>query len=366
MNILGPTRFHRLNEAGGLVYLFAGFFLMLCLISFHPQDPSWNLVSGAKHAQNLTGLAGSYIADLCFQLLGLSAFSLPVLLWLLAWKWIRSSPIQAAGVKVFGAVVFFLSISTALSIRPIIRPWNGAFSAGGVIGILIADSLLATLNVIGTVLFTSICLILSLYLISRFSMATIAHWLAGPLRFLGRIYERWEKWREQRIAVARERAEQRTELRAQQKAEKQAAKAAAAAAAAQSGATPPLSEPQAASEIPVVDRFDSQASSAALVEEPPVEHEIPIHELEYQPLPSSSSRPPWEEPAPQPAPEPVSLRKPKRIAPELVEHPAYRLPSTELLNEVPARNPFDSGPRARNTSNEIPVIPNRMKSTETT
>ena len=70
MKILGPTRFHRLNEAGGLVYLFTGFFLILCLISYHPQDPSWNSVTGATHALNLTGLAGSYIADLCFQLLG--------------------------------------------------------------------------------------------------------------------------------------------------------------------------------------------------------------------------------------------------------------------------------------------------------
>ena len=146
MKILGPTRFHRLNEAGGLVYLFTGFFLILCLISYHPQDPSWNSVTGAAHAHNLTGLAGSYTADLCFQLLGLSAFSLPILLWLLAWKWIRSDAIQAAAVKVFGAVVLFLSISTALSIRPFWRPWNGAFSAGGVVGILIADSLLSSLE----------------------------------------------------------------------------------------------------------------------------------------------------------------------------------------------------------------------------
>ena len=174
MKILGPTRFHRLNEAGGLVYLFTGFFLILCLISYHPQDPSWNSVNGAARAHNLIGLAGSYTADFCFQLLGLSAFSLPFLLWLLAWKWIRSEPIQAATVKVFGATVLFLSISTALSIRPFWQPWNGAFSAGGVVGILIADSLVSSLNVMGTALFTGICLILSLYLISRFSMAIVA------------------------------------------------------------------------------------------------------------------------------------------------------------------------------------------------
>jgi S-DNA-T family DNA segregation ATPase FtsK/SpoIIIE len=320
MKILGPTRFHRLNEAGGLVYLFTGLFLILCLISYHPQDPSWNSVTGATRAHNLTGLAGSYIADFCFQLLGLSAFSLPLLLWLLAWKWIRSAAIQAATVKVFGAVVLFLSISTALSIRPFWRPWNGAFSAGGVVGILIADSLLSSLNVMGTVLFTGICLILSLYLISRFSMAVVARWLAGPLsflvRFYGWLYARFAAWREhheQSKALARERAERR------------------AARATNAPAPTP-------SEAPVLDDVEPEPVYAAA---PPVQHEIPIHELEYQPPPPSSSRPPWEEPIrePEPAPAPVRKRKP---APEMTEHPAYLLPSTALLNEVPARNPFDS------------------------
>lgn len=79
------------------------------------------------------------------------------------------------------------------------------------------------------------------------------------------------------------------------------------------------------------------------MEEPPVHHDIPIHELEYQP-PPSSSRPPWEESVPEPAPEPepAPVRKSRKPAPEITEHPAYRSPSTELLNEVPARNPFDS------------------------
>jgi DNA segregation ATPase FtsK/SpoIIIE, S-DNA-T family len=330
MKILGPTRFHRLNEAGGLVYLFTGFFLILCLISYHPQDPSWNSATGATHARNLTGLAGSYLADLCFQLLGLSAFSLPVMLWLLAWKWIRSRDIQAAAVKVFGAVVLFLSISTALSIRPFWRPWNGAFSAGGVVGILIADSLVSSLNVLGTMLFTGICLILSLYLISAFSMAafmaTAARWLAGPLNFLGRFYARFASWREARLALAQERAEQRAALRAEQRAAKQAA------------------EPQPLE--PYAPIQPEPVYSAPVMEEPPVQHEIPIHELEYQPPPLSSFRPPWEErvpePIPEPEPAPAPVRKPRKPAPEMTEHPAYRLPSTALLNEVPGRNPFDS------------------------
>ena len=336
MKILGPTRFHRLNEAGGLVYLFTGFFLILCLISYHPQDPSWNTVTGAARAHNLTGLAGSYTADLCFQLLGLAAFSLPVLLWLLAWKWIRSAPIQAAGVKVFGAVVFFLSISTALSIRPFFRPWDGAFSAGGVVGILIADSLLSSLNLMGTVLFTGICFLLSLYLISRFSMAAFmaiaARWLAGPLSFLARfyywIYGRFAAWHqrrtEERMELARERAERRAAVMAEQRATHQAVQP----------------EPVA----PAV-AFEPEPVYAAppWEEPPPVEAEIPIHELEYQPPPLLERMPePIPEPIPEPVPPPAPVRKPRKPAPELAQHPAYQLPSTTLLNEVPARNPFDS------------------------
>jgi S-DNA-T family DNA segregation ATPase FtsK/SpoIIIE len=326
MNILGPTRFHRLNEAGGLVFLFAGIFLILSLTSYHPQDPSWNSATSTAHAQNLIGLAGSYTADLCFQLLGLSAISLPVLLWMLAWRWLRSDAIPAATVKVIGAVVFFLSFSTALSIRPFLRPWNGAFSAGGVIGILIADSLLSSFNLIGTALLTGICLILSLYLISRFSMAIAAKWLAGPLRFLGRIYQRWANWRIERMALARERARHRAEQRAAQRATQRAA---------QEAAEPEIREVVAFEPEPV--------REAAPIEEPEVQHEIPIHTLEYEP-PQFLSRPPWEEAAPTPQPEakPVRKREAKAFVPEMTEHPAYRVPSTELLNEVPARNPFDS------------------------
>jgi S-DNA-T family DNA segregation ATPase FtsK/SpoIIIE len=301
----------------------------LCLISYHPEDPSWNLVSGATRAHNLTGLAGSYTADLCFQLLGLSAFSLPVLLWMLAWKWLRSDAIPAASVKVFGAVVLFLSISTALSIRPFWRPWNGAFSAGGVVGILIADSLVASFNMMGTVLITGICLILSLYLISKFSMVTAAKWLEGPLAVLRGIYLRWSAWHEARMALARERAEERAAQRAAKRAAIQAAQP----------------EPE-----PVVPEFHTYEPEPEPQLEPnaepePRHEEIPIHALEYEP-PAASSRPPWEEPIPEPVrepePEAKPARKSRKLAPEVTEHPAYRIPSTELLNEIPARNPFDS------------------------
>src|SRR5271165_164898 len=103
MNILGPTRHNRLNEAAALVYAFVGVFVALSLVSYFPQDPSWNTAAGAVRAHNLTGVAGAHVADLLFQVFGLTAFGIPVLIWTLAWKWIGSRPIEAAWVRVGGS-----------------------------------------------------------------------------------------------------------------------------------------------------------------------------------------------------------------------------------------------------------------------
>src|SRR5690349_6882142 len=68
------------------------------------------------------------------------------------------------------------------------------FSAGGILGVLIADSLISSLNLTGAVLLTSICLIVAIYLISTFSMVTTAQRFAGPLSYLRKIFARWNNW----------------------------------------------------------------------------------------------------------------------------------------------------------------------------
>jgi S-DNA-T family DNA segregation ATPase FtsK/SpoIIIE len=206
MKILGPTRFHRLNEAGGLVFLFTGLFLILCLISYHPQDPSWNSVTGAAHAHNLTAWPDR-ISPICVSNCWASAHS-ACRCCCGRWPgWMRSDAIPAATSRSSAPWRCSSASPPRFPSGPIWHPWNGAFSAGGVIGILIADSLLSSLNLMGTVLLTGICLILSLYLISKFSMATAAKWLAGPLSLIGRVYGRWANWRSERMTLARERAQ---------------------------------------------------------------------------------------------------------------------------------------------------------------
>src|SRR5260370_494102 len=205
----------------------------------HPQDPSWNSVSGALRAHNLTGFAGAYTADLWLQLLGLGAFGIPVLLWILAWAWARSEEIPAPLVKVLGSILLLLSACTALSIGPEWRPWSGAVSAGGILGVLLADSLMASLNLTGAVLLTAISLIISVYLISSFSMAKAAEWIAGPPSFLRHAHARWANWRGMRRRLALERAQLHAEKKAQAIAGKEAAREAKQAANQSNPAPPP-------------------------------------------------------------------------------------------------------------------------------
>src|SRR5579872_3217959 len=317
MRLLGPTRFVRLNEALAVVFLFAGLFFVLSLVSYHAEDPSWNAVSSSARAHNLTGLVGAHISDLCYQVLGYAAFAIPILLWLLALSWVRSKPILDSGAKVVGCGLLLLSICTALTIAPKWRIWPGSFESGGVLGTLLAEYFEAKLNVLGTVMVALIAFIGSLYLISSFSMAKVAVWFARPLAWLERVRSRWERWRTNRHKAAVAKAKAKAEARAAKRAGKKSKEAPVVATAEVSKDEPP---------------FDVDELSAEEMEE------IPIRTLEAD-LPPS---PPLAPAAPVAVDAVGTTRRGKPAGPEHRQHQPYELPPTTLLNEVPERNPYDS------------------------
>jgi S-DNA-T family DNA segregation ATPase FtsK/SpoIIIE len=305
MKFLGPTRFHRLNEAVALVFLFAGLLLTLSLVSYSPQDPSWDSVSGLVKPHNLIGAAGAKISDLCIQFLGLAAYSLPLLMWLLSWKWIRSQPIEASGAKIMGTLLLIGSVCVVVSLSH--------FGSGGVAGLLLADYFVARLNVAGTLICAALVGILSIYLISTFSVASMGSWFDVPKQLLQLMVNRWIAWRE-----------------ARRQAPKRVAKSAPKA-----DDTPPW-------ESSVVEQTYSSAPALEEVEEP-AEEEIPIQELEYAPQPPAAIY--IETKPPAPPPEPVA--KPpadwKSLEPDARrEHIEYHVPPTDILNEPAAKASYDS------------------------
>jgi S-DNA-T family DNA segregation ATPase FtsK/SpoIIIE len=92
----------RHDEYWGLLLITAAVFLFLCLISYDPRDPSFNVATSRSNPSNLCGLVGSHVADWFAQLMGVASLLVPASLAVLALHWLLGRPrvhpwIDAAG-----------------------------------------------------------------------------------------------------------------------------------------------------------------------------------------------------------------------------------------------------------------------------
>ena len=332
MKLLSPTQHRRLNEIVGFLLLSLGLVILLSLISYHTQDPSFDTASAARPL-NLVGYPGSYLSDLFFQMFGAAAFLFPLLTFLLSWKWIRSEDLEAGGVKILGSILLTLALSAALSFVPF-RLFGGNIRIGGTLGLTLANYLVDSLNVIGALVITLTAIVISVYLVSTFTLATLAGWLAGPSAWLAARGESWREWRERAHQRAVEKAKaksaaRRAPVRAEkprkeEEREPEMTRRVAPLPSDVDGRAPwetgeaPQPEEYASVEEPSP-RLGSRASASV--------EEIPICQVEeLAPVPDLF-------PALLPAKE--ASRTLTRI------DPVFRLPPTDLLNEAPARNPYD-------------------------
>lgn len=295
----------RWSELGGFLLLIAGLLVWLSLVSYHEGDPSWNTATGER-ARNLIGRVGAHVADLALQSFGAVAFSLPLLPVMAAWDLVRRRRPALPRMRLAGFLLLTLTCCAALGLAP---AWQVAgLPAGGVIGMLLAEGLTAWFNTAGAVILLATCGVVSLYLVSGFSLAH----LAFPVRALAGWWRQGLRWPAR--AGGLRRATQRPVFEI----------APAALEEAQAGAE----EPQ------LVREPEPVAPSPA----PAAVREIPIRTLEDLP-----------EPEPEPLldlePEPgvgkeVAAAKPceKGLPPS---RPQYRLPPLELLHEGPGRGSFD-------------------------
>jgi S-DNA-T family DNA segregation ATPase FtsK/SpoIIIE len=338
---LSPTPNKRLNEAAGFVLLAAGMVTLLSLISYHTQDPSLDTASSTRPL-NLIGYPGSYLADLFFQLFGAIAFLFPLLTFLLAWRWIRSEAIESGVIKLAGTVTLTLSACAALSFAPW-RLFSGNIRLGGTVGYAAASYLVDSLNLAGAVLFTATAVVLSLYLVSTFTIAKVGERLAGPLAWVERRREAFDAWRERlqqksldkaeareanRRAKAQAAAAKTAELEAKTlaKAEVRAAKAETKRTRSKS-ATVNLTA-TTADTPPWETAHETAAQAEAETPDPEYAsiHEIPICPIEDLPPEPAPALVPDHRPAPAP-----TERKPMM----------FEMPSTEFLNEIPGRSAYD-------------------------
>jgi len=353
------------------VYLVGALVLCLSLISFNPNDPSFNTATPAVKPLNLIGSAGAHTSDVLFQILGLGAWLLPIGIIALGIRWVRSKPIEVPLVKAFGFFVLLLGLCTSFALLPWIHPFRGVLPPGGMAGMLMADILTDSLNTTGAALFTATSMFVSLYLVSSFSLAKLPIWFAGPIRWSDRQRERWKKWKHERhlrSVARRQMKEERQRMKAltqEAKLSKSVKKQQAVPAprpeeyaghsdtregefrgvppvhhAAPDMDLPPWEDP---TERQRVQYFRPEPELEAPPEpEPLQEMEIPICVLEDPEPPSV--RPLETEPAPVAAPA-IKSAAPRRKA-------EFVIPPTTLLNEAVARGGYD-GPELKEIAGRI-------------
>jgi S-DNA-T family DNA segregation ATPase FtsK/SpoIIIE len=344
MRLLEPTPSKRLNEAAGFVFLAAGILSLLSMASYNQHDPSWNTVAGPVRTANLVGPVGAHLADLFLQAFGVAAFLFPLFLFMLGWKWIRSEALAAPTIKLIGAALLVLSCCGAGALLPGWRLFGQAILPGGTVGFLLADQLKRALNFSGAAVVLATALVLSVYLVSSFTLAKLNGWLSPLFAVLGRIRNNWRGFLERR----REAALEKLEMRRQTAAAAEEARERARYEAATAELAPP--DPAATQRMrrrapePAIESLpwgnpeanpeaSPEADSHAAPEPvaaPESADEIPICQLADEPAPAAPANL-LEFPFTQPARREV---RPKHQT-------IYRLPSTDLLNEIPVRSAFD-------------------------
>src|SRR5215510_5029751 len=82
--IKSPKRKSLANEVLAVVLVAAAILLLLSLVTYDPNDPSWNTVGPNHEPRNLIGVVGAHLAEFFLQAFGLASLCVPILFTMVA------------------------------------------------------------------------------------------------------------------------------------------------------------------------------------------------------------------------------------------------------------------------------------------
>ncbi|HKQ52239.1 MAG TPA: DNA translocase FtsK 4TM domain-containing protein, partial [Pyrinomonadaceae bacterium] len=202
----------RRNEIIAILLCAVGVLLALCLVSYRPNDPSWN-TAAAGPTRNWIGPFGANVAATLFQFVGLAAYLLPLLLLAAAWRRFRTRRIRAPLSRIVGLLTLVMAASALFNLY-VTRPLaDMSFRAGGFAGALISDVLVSALNTTGATILLAALTATGLLLATNFSFVRAYEWLGGQFgnrfTFFRNLPVRFGTWR----VARRERAQERMNMR---------------------------------------------------------------------------------------------------------------------------------------------------------
>jgi S-DNA-T family DNA segregation ATPase FtsK/SpoIIIE len=170
----------RTREIKGVIAISLALFLLLCLFSYSPQDPSFtHYVAGHSKVTNLIGPFGSYTADSLIRLLGGSVFLVPLFLFIAGFRYLVEETFEIKMLHLFGLSGLLLSSSVILTMAFQEPSLAGVtLRPGGLMGLFLLHILDARIHTTGTVLIALSVLIISLMIVCNFSVVFTARLLS--------------------------------------------------------------------------------------------------------------------------------------------------------------------------------------------
>jgi len=159
----------RLQEAIVVCLSGLALFLFLSLVTYHATDPSWAFATQTP-AKNAGGLVGAWLASILLYAFGVVAFLFPLILIPIMVMHIRQSRTQEVSflsnvwLKGFGLVLTLLALSALANNYLFLQSTMLPAMAGGVLGNMLGQNMMAAFNAIGAFIILLVCLLCGLTL----------------------------------------------------------------------------------------------------------------------------------------------------------------------------------------------------------
>ena len=141
------------------------------LVTYSSSDPCFSVAGKGAEVKNAIGIIGAYLSDALLKLFGLCAYLIPVFLFTYAAYFSLGGEAAHPLLKKVGGVLLFISLATLLGLQnETLTIFSEEIPSGGMLGQLFVILMVKSISVTGAYIITVTSLVISLILLTPFSL----------------------------------------------------------------------------------------------------------------------------------------------------------------------------------------------------
>jgi S-DNA-T family DNA segregation ATPase FtsK/SpoIIIE len=176
----------RSSELSGIFLILASLFLLISLISYNSQDPSWaSTTSSDVKVNNYGGKSGASTAEVLLQVFGFTSFLIPLVIFFFGLQIILPKEDKRLLSRALGILFLLLILSALLFTLFQDVSWKGArMASGGFIGNVLSSFFIQYFNHLGTILILVGLLLFFFIFSAHLSISKIAQFFSKIIQFI--------------------------------------------------------------------------------------------------------------------------------------------------------------------------------------